>query len=64
MCTKFQVDWTSASSKTTLTKNFNLNGRTDGRKDERTNERTHERKHKPENIINIKNPREIKFVRK
>ena len=35
MSTKFQVDWTLASSKTTLTKNFNLkrdrwtNGRTD-----------------------------------
>ena len=24
MCTKFQIDWTSVSSKTTLTKNFNL----------------------------------------
>ena len=24
MCTKFQVDWTSTSSKTTLTKNLNL----------------------------------------
>ena len=24
MCTKFQVDWTSTSVKTTLTKNFNL----------------------------------------
>ena len=49
MCTKFQVDWTSASSKTTLIKNFNLgrdrrtNGRTDGRTDERT--------HRPENIM-------------
>ena len=24
MCTKFQVDWTSTSSKTTLTENLNL----------------------------------------
>ena len=38
----FQVDWTSASSKTTLTKNLNLNrdrqmhGRTDGRTDQKT----------------------------
>ena len=37
MCTKFQVDWTSISSKTTLTKNFNL------KRDERTNGRTNER---------------------
>ena len=36
MCTKFQVDWTSTSSKTTLTKNFNLK-RTDAQTDERTN---------------------------
>ena len=36
MCTKFQVDWTSASSKTTSTKNFN---------------RTDERRHRPENIM-------------
>ena len=34
MCTKFQVDWTSTSSKTTSTKNFNL------KRDRRTNERT------------------------
>ena len=46
MCTKFQVVQTSASSKTTLTKNFNLkrdrqrNGRKDERTDGRTNERT------------------------
>ena len=45
MCTKFQVDWTSNSSKTTLTNNFNLkdqklgleawqtDGRTNGRSD-------------------------------
>ena len=32
MCTKFQSDWTSTSSKTTPTKNFNLEG-TDGRTD-------------------------------
>ena len=37
-CTKFQVDWTSTSSKTTLTKNFNL-------------KRTDERRHRPENIM-------------
>ena len=51
MYTKFQVDWTSTSSKTTLTKNFNLkqeertqrrtngttNEMTDGRTDGRTN---------------------------
>ena len=37
MCTKFQVDWTSTSSKTTLTKNFNL------KRDRRTNEQTDER---------------------
>ena len=45
MFTKFQVDWTSTSSKTTLTKNFNLkrDGRTDGR--------TNERRHRPENIM-------------
>ena len=38
MCTKFQVDWTSTSSKTTLTKNFNMK-QTDGRR------------HRPENIM-------------
>ena len=38
MCTKFQVDWTSASSKTTWTKNFNL--KRDRRTDELTNEWT------------------------
>ena len=38
MCTKFQVDWISTSSKTTSTKNFNL--KRDGRTDERTNGRT------------------------
>ena len=40
MCTKFQVDWTSTSSKTTLTKNFNLkqDERMDGRTDGRTND--------------------------
>ena len=45
MCTKFEVDWTSTSSKTTLTKNFNLkrDRRTDGRTDERTDAQT--RKH-------------------
>ena len=43
MCTKFEVDWTSTSSKTTLTKNFNLNERTNGRTDGRT--------HRPENIM-------------
>ena len=40
MWTKFQVDWTLTSSKTTLTKNFNL----------KQNERTDERMHRPENI--------------
>ena len=42
MCTKFQVGWTSTSSKTTSTKNFNLNGtdrRTDGRTDGRMDRR-------------------------
>ena len=44
MCPKFLVDWTSPSSKTTLTKNFNLkqdgqtkeqkNGGMDGRRNE------------------------------
>ena len=33
-CTKFKVDWTSTSSKTTLTKIFNL------KRDERTHRRT------------------------
>ena len=41
MCTKFQVNWTSTSSKTTLTKNFNLKW------DRRMNEWTH----RPENIM-------------
>ena len=41
MCTKFQVDWTAASSKTTLTKNFNLkrDRQTNAQTDERTNRR-------------------------
>ena len=49
MCTEFQVDWTSTSSKTTLTKNFNLkrDERMEGQTDGRTNERTH----RPENIM-------------
>ena len=41
--TKFQVDWTSTSSKTTLTKNFNLKaeaGQTDEQMDRRTNGQT------------------------
>ena len=40
MCNKFQIDWTSTSPTTTLTKKFNLkrDSRTnDGRTDERTN---------------------------
>ena len=44
MYTKFQVDWTSTSSKTTLTKNFNLKRdkrTTGGRTDEHTDGRTH-----------------------
>ena len=67
MFTTFQVDWTATSSKTTLTKNFNLkrdrrtNGRTNGRTDVRTNrrkngltyERTDGRKHGLENIMPI-----------
>ena len=40
MCTKCQVDWTSASSKTTLTKNFNQ--KQDRQKNRRTNEQTDE----------------------
>ena len=46
MCTKFQVDWTSTSSKTTLTKNFNLkwdkqmNRRTDGQTNRGTDQKT------------------------
>ena len=42
MFTKFQVDWTSTSSKTTLTKNFNLkrdeqmNGQPDEQMDTQT----------------------------
>ena len=36
MNTKFQVDWTSTPSKTTLTKNFNL------KRDEWTDEQTDE----------------------
>ena len=41
MFTKFQVDWTSTSSKTTFTKNVNLKRDIwDGRMDERTNGRT------------------------
>ena len=67
MCTKFQVDWTSTSSKTTSPKNFNLkwdgrtdertnertDGRTNGRTEERTDKRTDEWTHRPENIIPI-----------
>ena len=49
MCTKFQVDWTSVSSKTTLTKNFNL--KWDERTDGRTNRRTDGKTHRPENIM-------------
>ena len=41
MCTKFQVDWTSTSSKTTSTKNFNL--KRNRRMNEQTTERTDER---------------------
>ena len=41
MCTKFQVDWTSTSSKTTSTKNFNL------KRDRRTDAQT--RKHNAHN---------------
>ena len=42
MYTKFQVDWTSTSSKTTLTKSFNLkrDQRMDEQADEQTNEQT------------------------
>ena len=42
MCTKFKVDWTSTSSKTTLTKNFNLipDKRTNGGTDEKTDGQT------------------------
>ena len=38
MCTKFEVDWTSTSSKTTLTKNFNLkrDGQAKGLTDQKT----------------------------
>ena len=45
MFTKFQVDWTSTSSKSASTKNFNLerDERTNGRTDERTDAQT--RKH-------------------
>ena len=49
MCTTFQVDWTSTSSKTTLTKNFNLkwdewtdrqtDEQTDGQTDRRTDQK-------------------------
>ena len=60
MLTKFQVDWTSTSSKTTSTKNFNLkqDRRTDGRTNRRTKERTkngqtNRRTHRPENIMPI-----------
>ena len=42
MCTEFQVDWTSTSSKTTLAKNFNL------KRDEQTNGRTDGRTHRPD----------------
>ena len=47
MCTKFQVDWTSASSKTTLIKNFNLKW------DRRTDGRPNAWMHRPENIMPI-----------
>ena len=42
MYAKFQVDWTSTSSKTTLTKNFNLKRDrwTDEQTEEQTNGRT------------------------
>ena len=44
MCTKYEVDWTSTSSKITLTKIFYLEeGQTNGRTDERT--------HRPVNIM-------------
>ena len=45
MCTKFQVDWNSTSSKTTLTKNFNLkrDEGTDKQTDEQTDRRMDER---------------------
>ena len=49
MCTKFQVDWTLTSLKTTLTKNFNL--KWDGRTNRRTDRRTDGRTHRPENIM-------------
>ena len=41
MCIKFEVDWISTSSKTTLTKNFNLEQ--DRRRDKQTEAQT--RKH-------------------
>ena len=48
MCTKFQVDWASTSSKTTLTKNFNL--KWDRWMDEgKTDQKTHRLK----NIMSI-----------
>ena len=45
MFTTFQVDWTSTSSKTTLTKNFNLkrDRRTNGQMNDQTGAET--RKH-------------------
>ena len=49
MCIKFQGDWTSTSSKTTLTKNFNL--KRDERTDEQTNKQTNELTYRPENIM-------------
>ena len=45
MCTKFQVDWTSTSSNTTLTKNINL------KRDEWQKRRTDERTYRLENIM-------------
>ena len=58
MFPKFQVDWSSTSSKTTSSKNFNLkrDRRTDGRTDEQTNVRTNEQtdaQTRPENIMPI-----------
>ena len=51
MYTKFQDDWTSTSSKTKSTKNFNL--KRDRLMDDRTNEQTDEWTHRPENIMPI-----------
>ena len=50
MYTKFQVGWDSTSSKTTLTKNFDLKWDRQTDKEKRTNRQTNRQTNRPENI--------------